>query len=68
MCQLPGVGGNSMAVSLLYKSAAALFPKGKKDVLYVFFSIRFESPFSGHRDRRMPPVCVVIHCILDPFD
>lgn len=40
VCRLPRVGGNNTAVSLLYKSAAVLFPEGKKDVLYVFFSIR----------------------------
>lgn len=40
LCRLPRVGENNTAVSLLYKSAAVLFPKGKKDVLCVFFSIR----------------------------
>lgn len=40
VCRLPEVGGNNMAVSLLYKSAAVLFPEGKKDVLCVFLMRR----------------------------
>lgn len=57
MCRLPRVGGNNMAVSLLYKSAAVLFPEGKKDVLCVFYDTVCIGPFSGHRDRHTPSVC-----------
>lgn len=45
VCRLPRVGGNNTAVSLLYKSAAVLFPEGKKEVLCVFFRYAVRSPF-----------------------